>query len=302
MNPTVTVVTIVYNLVKAGREAVFRRCVESVHDQTYAQIEHIVIDGASDDGTLELVGEYVEKGWVKCFSEKDSGIYNAMNNGIKHANGKYIAFLNSDDFWFGKDCVEKNVAALEGANADYSYSDTCFLYDGGKRKKYSKAALRKILYKMPFCHQTMFTNLETLRNEGCFNEKYRGAGDYDLMLRLFLKGYKSVCVEGCFTGFSVAGWSVQNSKVSDNEFVEALSSHLSDILTREECEQMFQTRIVPEKLLDYEKLLISKKDYNLNKIDNILYKIKNIRGKIISIRLNKTPKVFRLFGIDFIKE
>jgi len=81
--PTVTVVTITYNLINAGRKEFFRQCVESVHNQTYENIEHIVIDGASTDGTLDLIKEYADKGWFTYYSEKDTGVYEAMNLKIK---------------------------------------------------------------------------------------------------------------------------------------------------------------------------------------------------------------------------
>ena len=65
-----------------------------MHNQNYENVEHIIIDGASNDGTLELLKEYEDKGWIKVYSEPDDGVYYAMNKGIDKANGKYIAFLN----------------------------------------------------------------------------------------------------------------------------------------------------------------------------------------------------------------
>ncbi len=93
-NVLVTVVTITYNLIKSGREKYVRQCIECVHNQTYQNIEHIIIDGASSDGTLEIFKDYP---WLKVFSEPDKGIYDAMNKGVAKASGKYIVFLNSDD-------------------------------------------------------------------------------------------------------------------------------------------------------------------------------------------------------------
>ncbi len=93
-HPKVTIVTITYNLIKAGRTDSFKQAVESVHRQNYDNIEHIIIDGASTDGSKELIEEYVKKKWVICFSEPDKGIYDAMNKGIQKASGEYIAFLN----------------------------------------------------------------------------------------------------------------------------------------------------------------------------------------------------------------
>lgn len=111
--PKVTIVTVVYNLIKADRRNYFIECLESVHKQTYSNIEHLVIDGASNDGTLEILKEYANMGWIKYISEPDTGIYNAMNKGILKAQGKYIVFLNSDDFFHNNKFVGANVKVLE---------------------------------------------------------------------------------------------------------------------------------------------------------------------------------------------
>ena len=97
--PKVTVITATYNLIKNGREKSFRQCVESVHHQTYKNIEHLIIDGASTDGTLELIAEYEKKGWLRCVSEPDKGMADAMNKGIQKASGEYVIILISDDYY-----------------------------------------------------------------------------------------------------------------------------------------------------------------------------------------------------------
>ena len=84
--PKVTVVTVTRNLIKNGREQYFRQCLESVYEQVYSNVEHIVIDGASNDGTLDILKEYQKKKWITYYSEPDNGIYDAMNKGIKKAS------------------------------------------------------------------------------------------------------------------------------------------------------------------------------------------------------------------------
>ena len=103
--PKVTVITITFNLIKAGRKQTFIKCMESVHNQNYKNIEHLIIDGASTDGTLDLLKEYQKKGYIKYKSKKDKGIWDAMNKGIDVASGDYITFLNSDDFYCCDDAV-----------------------------------------------------------------------------------------------------------------------------------------------------------------------------------------------------
>ena len=110
-HPKVTIVTITYNLIKAGRTDSFKQAVESVHRQNYDNIEHIIIDGASTDGSKELIEEYVKKKWVICFSEPDKGIYDAMNKGLQKATGDYVWFINAGDSLFTSDIVQR-VASL----------------------------------------------------------------------------------------------------------------------------------------------------------------------------------------------
>ena len=98
MVPLVTVVTITYNLIKAGREKFVRQCIESVKNQTYPNVEHIIIDGASSDGTLEIFKDYP---WLQVYSEPDSGIYDAMNKLNDTLEGQTQQFLEKLDRVFG---------------------------------------------------------------------------------------------------------------------------------------------------------------------------------------------------------
>ena len=217
LNPKVSVVTITYNLLKAEREKTFRQCVESVHNQTYQNIEHIVIDGASNDGTLDMIKEYEEKGWVKCYSEPDKGIYDAMNKGIDKATGEYIAFLNSDDFWHDQRGVEESVKALVEKNADFSYAPCNFLDSKEKIKYVDNPQIGIFYFKMPFCHQTMFTKREKMLALGKFDLKYKSAGDYDFIIRLILSGAKGVEVPLNFTSFRLNGFSGTQNNISVEE-------------------------------------------------------------------------------------
>ena len=221
-NPKITVVTITYNLLKAGREKTFRQCVKSVYSQTYKNIEHIVIDGASTDGTLDLIKEYEAKGWIKCYSEPDKGIYDAMNKGIDKASGDYVAFLNSDDFWHDPRGVEESVKSLVENNADFSYAECNFLDSGDRIKHIDNPQIGGFYLKMPFCHQTMFTKREKMLELGKFDLKYSSAADYDFIIRLILSGAKGVKVPLNFTSFRLTGYSHVQDKVSKTETDSAI--------------------------------------------------------------------------------
>jgi len=190
--PLVTIVTVTYNLLEAGRKEYFRQCLESVHNQTYENIEHIVIDGASTDGTVDLIKNYADKGWITYISEKDNGIYDAMNKGIKNANGKYIAFLNSDDFFDNNNSVNLSVNLLEKEGADFSFADCRQLFND--KTSIWKGNKEIFLYNMPFSHQTMFVKTNLLKKFHGFEAMYKVAADYDLIIKLLLNDYKSVYV------------------------------------------------------------------------------------------------------------
>lgn len=216
--PLVSVITVCFNLFENGRDAFFRKCVESVRCQDYAFIEHIVIDGASRDATVALLDSYAAEGWIQYVSEPDSGIYDAMNKGIRRAQGKYIAFLNSDDFWHRRDAVSSSVQALEKIQAAFSYAPRTIIQENGAFYCNESASLGVFPALMPFCHQTMFTRRDLLLQYGCFDaEHYRSAADYDLIFRMLLGGCRGVYVARNFTTFRLGGYSVEGAALSLQE-------------------------------------------------------------------------------------
>lgn len=250
--PLVTIVTITFNLIKAGREKSFRQCVESIHNQTYENIEHIIIDGASNDGTVDLIKEFADKGWIKYVSEKDEGIYDAMNKGIKLAQGKYIAFLNSDDYYHGRNGVEVSVKALEKSGADFSYAPAIILNEEeGREWVVYPNTMEVFLSYPPFNHQTMFTKRSVMMEEGMFNTEFKIAGDLDFILRIFLKKYKGVAVEEIFTTYRLAGVSSKQATLSESEAVKIIYNHYKNIypITIEDCWEIRKTRKLPAPLI-----------------------------------------------------
>ncbi len=252
--PLVTVVTATFNLIKGGRIDYFRECVESVHAQTYRPIEHLIIDGGSTDGTLDVLREYEDKGWVKINSEPDTGIYDAFNRGLRLATGKYIAFLNSDDLWHDPRGVEFSVRALEGSQADFSYAARRLIFaDGRIDINYEEASIGRFLYKLPFCHQTMFCRTELLREIGGFDqETFRMAADYDVMIRLIMEGRKEVKVPLCFTSFRRSGFSDDKTyaAIHKKEVTEVCHRYFSDFIGTEAAEAMYYD-VYPAELIDY---------------------------------------------------
>lgn len=260
--PLVTIVTITFNLIKSGREKTFRQCLESVHSQTYKNIEHIVVDGASKDGTVDLIKEYADKGWVKYISEPDSGIYDAMNKGIEMANGKYIAFLNSDDFYNDKNGISISMEALEKSNADFSYAPARIVNENDSELDYrhpqTTPDIKNVFYCMPFCHQTMLVKKDVVTKNGMFDTDFKSAGDYDFVLRLCLNKSKFVFVEYEFVTYRLGGLSASNMKQSIKEMTLSYLNNYKKIapITLRECRKMSRRiyyenyYVMPKKLAE----------------------------------------------------
>ncbi|MDR1375426.1 MAG: glycosyltransferase [Holosporaceae bacterium] len=214
--PKVTVITVVRDLIKFKRKEFFLQCLESVHEQTYPNIEHIIIDGASTDGTLDLLKEYAATGWIEYYSEPDNGIYYAMNKGICKSTGKYINFLNSDDYFCDTFGLERSVELLEDSGAVFSYSKVYFSHNGEKISLMPNK-IERFFFNMPFCHQGTLMRKDALVNEGMFDTGLKSASDYDLLIRLIIKGCNCIPIDIIFTVFRGGGFSSEYKSLSDGE-------------------------------------------------------------------------------------
>ncbi|MGL4982868.1 MAG: glycosyltransferase family 2 protein [Treponemataceae bacterium] len=245
--PKLTVITVTYNLINARRKDFFLQCVESVKNQTYKNIEHLIIDGASTDGTLELI----QSTGLAYISESDEGIYDAMNKGIEKATGDYITFLNSDDYWHGKRGVEKSIIALEKNNADFSYGDCIHIEPTGKYKGVFKSELGSFFVRLPASHQTMIFKMSAIKNVGIFNIEYKIASDYDLILRLLLSGSKAIYIDILFTTFRVDGLSSLSYDDNDIEYASILKSYYNKYANTDiDYKRMYHYIIVQKKIID----------------------------------------------------
>lgn len=199
--PVVTVITVVYN----GR-TYLKEAIRSVLYQTYPNVEYIIIDGGSTDGTLDIVREYEDRidYWV---SEKDNGIYDAMNKGIQLSLGQMIGILNSDD-WYELYAIERaldtmsinsEIGLVHGAMNRWSHDGRLESTYGWKEKRYSD-----ILF-MPFNHPTCFFRKEVYEKLGTFDTSFRTAADYDFSLRFKKAEYKSIYIDDVLANFCKGG-------------------------------------------------------------------------------------------------
>lgn len=184
----ITIITVVYNNLAHITDAI-----ESVLNQTHKNIEYIVIDGASSDGTVEAVQRYSDR--ISNFiSEEDNGLYDAMNKGISLATGEIIGILNSDDVYFDNN-VLKNIANTFKANQpDCIYGDLYYVEKDNLNKisrywKSSKFKFGSFARGWHPPHPTLFIKKEIYKKYGMFDTQIKISADFDLMLRL-LEKYK----------------------------------------------------------------------------------------------------------------
>jgi len=182
----VTIITVAYNSGKTIADAI-----ESVLAQTYPDIEHWIIDGGSTDETLQVIRRYEQRahGRLHWISEKDKGIYDAMNKGIARSTGDVIGILNSDDFFTSNDVIERMVAAFEQVpDTDIVYGDVHFVKkdDLGKCVRYYSGriftpALIRFGYIAP--HTSFYIRREVFEKYGVYDPNYRISADFELIAR-----------------------------------------------------------------------------------------------------------------------
>lgn len=200
----VTVITVCYNIIKNKRLNFLIQNFQSVNNQSYKNIEHLVIDGASTDGTVEVLKEYEKKGWIKYISEPDKGIFDAMNKGHKMAQGEYVLVLNSDDWYASEDVIENMVQTITKNKADYVFGNQeCWNIDGFHALGKSEP---QIFWRyMPFNHPTIMIKNSVVKELGYYRTDFDTVEDYRFVIDLILKDYKGVYTDKTIVNFRLGG-------------------------------------------------------------------------------------------------
>ncbi len=174
----ISIVTVCINCV-----CLIEKTVKSVLEQDYDNIEYIVIDGASSDGTCEVIEKYRNR-IAYYISEKDSGIYDAMNKGIKAATGELIGFIGAGD-WYEQGAIRAIADTFMVRPADVVYGDVTVV-DGTvyKKQDYGKVSLNDMYYYMPIIHPGLFVRT-SLQKERPFDTSYRITADYKFLMDLY---------------------------------------------------------------------------------------------------------------------
>ena len=290
----VSVITVEMNLIQNNRAEMFKECVASVRAQDYPAIEHIVIDGASTDGTIALLNE------LKCtyYSEPDTGIYNAMNKGIARATGDVIAFLNSDDYYADSTAISSVVAAFEKTNADVVIGDRIALMPN-KKLCSGRSKMENLLYAMSVCHQSTFCKLDLIKSVGGFEETYKIAGDFHLIHKLLLSGYHFVFLNKVLSVFRLGGLS-SDTELAKQESYKVLYdnyNHLHIKISRKQAEKIYCNKFFsPTVYLKVRKLINPQLRWRFDSryLKSIL---KFLKHWLITVHLRRHRRLIRIFGI-----
>ncbi len=192
----ISIITVTFN-----SEKTIRTTLKSVAKQSWHEIEHIIIDGSSSDRTLEIVKEFPHVSLV--ISEKDEGIYDAMNKGIREATGDVLGFLNSDD-WFYSDSIVEEIHNGFNLNIDAVYGDLVFVnneLDAIPKRIWISGPYKNKAFLSGWVppHPTFYAKKSVYQQYGLFNSKLMFAADFDIMCRFlekegivtsYLPGYK----------------------------------------------------------------------------------------------------------------
>ena len=245
----ISIITITYN-----SAATLPRALESVRSQTYGDIEHIIVDGASTDGTKELIINYQlsilnsQSPKVRWISEPDNGIYNALNKGIAMATGDVIGFLHSDDVLYSPDSIGQIAAAFESSGADVVYGDLEYRHGDKVVRRWRSNAFRRgdLKYGWMPPHPTVYVRREVYRQVGPYDEWFRISADYDMILRIFTAGYKTRYIPQVLVAMETGGASNRDAKArlskTQEDYIALKKNHVGAGLLTVACKQLRKIR------------------------------------------------------------
>jgi glycosyltransferase involved in cell wall biosynthesis len=223
MNPLVSVITVTYNA-----EKYLEHTILSIVNQTYTNIEYIIIDGKSTDKTTSIIEQYsdIVSTWL---SEPDNGIYDAMNKGIILSHGELIGILNAGDF-YQPDAIEKIVNAylnnfptdtgIFHGNINYYWENGIFF-----KEKKANPDISVLYKKNNIFHPTFFVTKSTYEKNGLFDLHYKIAADMDFAMRNYTKGIQFIYLDNVITNFRMGGISTKQNRQSLQERFEIIRKY-----------------------------------------------------------------------------
>ena len=209
----VSIITVAFN-----SAATIAHCMQSVLDQSYSNIEYIVVDGLSKDNTLNIVREFepLFAGKMRWIYENDNGIYDAMNKGLHMATGDVVGMLNSDDCFTDNDVIEKVAQAFTDDKIDAVYGDVHFVRETNLSRcvrYYSSAGFRPwwLRFGIMPAHPSFYARKEVFQKAGLYKTDYKIGGDFEMMVRLFKRfDIKTKYLPMVFVTMRMGGASTKN--------------------------------------------------------------------------------------------
>lgn len=220
----ISIITTTFN-----SDATVAKTFESVLAQTFRDIEYIVVDGASTDNTLDIIKKYeaVFNGQMQWLSEKDTGVYDAMNKGLARVTGDIVGFLNSDDFFTDNDCLQAVIEAFTANDIDAIYGNVHYVHSDDLDtmvRFYSSKRFRPNLMRLGFmpAHPSFYCKREIYNKYGVFDTSYKIASDFELLLRfIYVHKIKTKYIPKDFVtmrtgGLSTSGFRSHNQIMKDH--------------------------------------------------------------------------------------
>lgn len=208
----ISIITVVYN-----GEKHLEQTIQSILNQTYQNIEYIIIDGGSTDKTLNIIKKY-EHAIDYWISEPDCGIYDAMNKGILQATGDIIGILNADD-WYEEETIQTVINHFD-TNTDI-LTGLCLNWNKGKSFLNQNDSINQLNQRMCINHPATFIRKQIYNEIGLFSPHYRISGDYNFITRCYLAGKSFKFIDKVLTNFRESGISRQHRLIS---FIENLKA------------------------------------------------------------------------------
>lgn len=255
-NHKISIITVALNSAKY-----IESNIQSVMDQTYKNREHIIIDGNSTDGTVDIIRKY-ENSIDYWISEPDVGIAEAMNKGIDQATGDYVLFLNSDDYLIDNTALEKVSRYLVDTLDIYIFK-VLFLYNDGKTLPSLNNSLGYLTwFKMGSCHQGQIHSRAMLLKLGKFDTNFKINFDYDLMLRAYKNGASSRSIDTFISVMRQVGissrrdWTGFKQRYDEEKLVHRKNSDSSFMW---KVYQVYWLLYIPYRFIRYVFIVVNKK-------------------------------------------
>lgn len=240
----ISIITITYNSLKT-----LPRALESVQSQTYPDIEHIIIDGASTDGTREMIEAYAAKHKnVRWVSEKDNGIYDALNKGLRMATGEAIGCLHSDDVFYSSESIALVAQAFASSQAEVVYGDLQYCSGDRVVRRWKSNPFHPSALKYGWMppHPTVYVRREVYQQVGPYDDWFRISADYDMMLRIFSAGYKTCYIPEVLVSMETGGASNRNTKArlskTQEDYIALKKNHVGAGYLTVACKQLRKVR------------------------------------------------------------